>query len=93
MKFEWDIAKNKLNIQKHGLDFADTKELFVNGTLRRFADNRAEYHEIRFIGFGYVQGRLMNVIYTKRRPNIIRIISFRKANQREVKAYETNFKN
>ena len=43
-------------------------------------------------GVGYANDRLVNIVYTKRKPNIIRIISFRKANQRQVKAYEKNIK-
>lgn len=93
MRFEWDRNKNNLNIEKHGLDFEDAKELFVNGTLWRIEDNRIEYKEVRFVGFGYVCHRLMNIVFTKRGSNIIRIISFRKANQREVNFYEQNFKN
>ncbi len=93
MSFDWDVTKNKLNIEKHALDFEDAKELFVNGTLWKIEDNKTDYKEVRFIGFGYANSRLVNIIYTKRAPNIIRIISFRKANRREVKAYENNFKN
>lgn len=86
-------SSNILNIEKHGLDFEDAKELFVNGTLWRVEDIRNEYNKIRYVGFGYVNGRLMNIVYTKRKPNVIRVISFRKANQREIKAYEKKFKN
>lgn len=93
MPFDWDENKNQLNIEKHKLDFEDAKELFLNGTLWKTEDKRAEYKEARFVGFGYVKNRLMNIVYTKRTPDIIRIISFRKANQREVKMYERNFKN
>ena len=93
MKFDWDVTKNKLNIEKHMLDFEDAKELFVNGTLWRLEDTRNEYNETKYVGFGYAIGRLMNIVYTKRKPNVIRIISFRKANQREVRAYEKNFEN
>lgn len=28
MDFEWDEAKNRSNIRKHGLDFADAEEMF-----------------------------------------------------------------
>jgi hypothetical protein len=28
MIFEWDNAKNRANIRKHGLDFADAEEMF-----------------------------------------------------------------
>jgi uncharacterized DUF497 family protein len=93
MPFDWDENKNLLNIEKHGLDFEDSKELFLNGSLWKTEDKRSEYKEVRFVGFGYVKNRLMNIVFTKRIFNIIRIISFRKANQREVEAYEKNFKN
>ena len=93
MQFEWDANKNNLNIEKHGLDFEDAQELFSNRTLWHVEDSRLEYKEVRFIGFGYVKGRLVNIVFTRRDPNIVRMISFRKANQREIKLYEQNFKN
>ena len=55
-------------------------------------DERFDYKEVRFVGYGYVNGRLMNVIYTERSPSIIRIISFRKANSREKRLYEKSIK-
>jgi hypothetical protein len=27
MRFEWDAAKNRLNIRKHGFDFVDAEEI------------------------------------------------------------------
>lgn len=33
MYFEWDKKKNALNIQKHGIDFSDTHELFEQPVL------------------------------------------------------------
>lgn len=93
MKFEWDEKKNQNNILKQGLDFEDCKEMFNNGTLRQSVDNRKNYDEIRYTAYGYINGRLMNVVFTERKPNSIRIISFRKANTREIEKYEKNFKN
>lgn len=87
MKFEWDENKNQANIEKHNADFNDTKSMF-NHDLLVIPDTRVKYQEHRYIGFGYVQGRLMNVVYTERLPDIIRIISFRKANSREQRSYE-----
>lgn len=92
MKFEWDDDKNLINIKKHGLDFEDAKLLFKR-TLWKFEDTRFNYGEIRIVGFGYVKSRLMNVIYTELKPDIIRIISFRRADTREELLYEKNFKN
>ena len=88
MKFEWDEDKNQINIEKHHADFNDAKLMFYNDLLV-IPDVRFDYNEPRFIGFGYVNGRLMNVVYTERLPDIIRIISFRKANNREKRNYET----
>ncbi len=47
-----------------------------------------DYAEIRYTGLGYVNERLVNVVYTKRQPDIIRIISFRKVNSREKNRFE-----
>ncbi len=51
-------------------------------------DLRFDYSEHRYIGYGRIDGRLMVVVYTERLPDIIRIISFRKANYREQKIYK-----
>lgn len=45
-----------------------------------------DYIECRYIGFGHLYNRLVCVAYTERYPDIIRIISFRKANNREKKS-------
>lgn len=87
MQFEWDENKNQINIEKHHADFNDAKIMF-NGDLLIIPDIRFDYNEPRYIGFGYVKGRLMSVIYTERMPDVIRIISFRKANNREQRNYE-----
>ena len=88
-KFEWDEKKNKLNIEEKGLPFEAAKQLF-DYPLQIGLDERKNYNEQRFIGVGEIDGRLMVVVFTKRKPNIIRIISFRKANDREQKKYYTN---
>lgn len=88
MRFEWDEQKNQSNILKNGVDFIDCKEMFFNGALRQYIDDRKNYGEVRYTAYGYVNNRLMNVVFTERKLNIIRIISFRKANHREVVRYE-----
>ena len=91
MQFDWDENKNQTNIEKHHADFNDANNLF-NNDLLVIPDFRFKYSEPRFIGFGYINGRLMNVVYTEKLPDIIRIISFRKANSREKRNYD-NYKN
>ena len=87
MNFNWDQSKNELNIKRHGLDFEFAKLMF-NDDLLVVPDRRFDYQEDRKIGYGKIEGRLMVVVYTERFPDIIRIISFRKANQRENKVYK-----
>lgn len=85
MRFEWDLAKNEVNQQKHEIAFEDVVELFGRKTLE-FEDNRKNYGETRMIAYGEVQGLLLCVVYTWRGQNR-RIISARIANERERSLY------
>jgi uncharacterized protein len=85
--FEWNEAKNRSNIRKHGLDFADAEEMF-RGVLFVDTDNREDYGESRWIGIGAIHGRVAVVVFTERDPDTIRIISLRKASRLESKQYE-----
>ena len=86
-RFEWDENKNRQNIRKHGLDFADAEQMFDSIFLFR-ADIRQDYGESRSIGIGTVRGRTAVVVFAERAPGIIRIISLRKATRHERKEYE-----
>jgi len=87
MKFEWDEAKNKSNIAKHGIPFDDAMIIFSDLEAKTAIDNRFGYGEERKITFGRLEGRLCVVISTEMAGDTIRIISARKANQRESKQY------
>lgn len=87
MRFEWDEAKRTVNLAKHGVDFLDVPEMFT-GPMLIGPDARRDYGEARQIGFGFVRGRLMAIAFTEREPDMIRIISARKANQREETYYQ-----
>lgn len=50
-------------------------------------DIRKDYPEPRFIASGFIDGRLYILCFTPIKDGI-RVISFRKANPREVKNYE-----
>ena len=52
-------------------------------------DSRFIYGEDRYLALGGVDGRVLTVVYTMRN-DVIRIISARKANSREVKKYENS---
>ena len=87
MIFQWDDAKNRANIRKHGLDFADAEELF-RSVLVVDPDTREDYGEGRWIGLGSIRGRIAYVVFTMPNPEAIRIISLRKASRRESEQYE-----
>ena len=84
MRFERDEAKNKENIRKHGIDFADAQEGF-QGPLLVEVDTRQEYGEDRWIGIGSLQKRklVVVIVFTEREPEAIRVISLRKAKKHE----------
>ncbi len=87
MKFEWDEAKNRANIRKHGFDFADAEELF-RGPVLVDPDTREDYGEIRWTGLGSIHVCTVHVVFSEPSPGTIRIISLRKATARERKQYE-----
>ena len=87
MHFEWDKAKNRANIRKHGFDFSEAEEMF-RGVLLVRPDTNEDYGEDRWIGIGMTQGRVALVAFAERQPDIIRIISLRKANREERQQYE-----
>lgn len=92
MRFEWDEAKNKANIRKHGIDFNDVPELFTHPVLT-LLDNRGDYFEERWISIGVLLGIVGVVVHTERAGNIIRIISARKATRREARKYAETIEN
>jgi uncharacterized DUF497 family protein len=85
MELEWDEAKRRSNLRKHGLDFDDAKFLdWDNATV--IEDTRFTYPEPRYWAFARWNGRLHMVAFCMRGDRV-RIISFRKANDREAKRY------
>ncbi len=95
MQFEWDEAKNKQNIKKHGFDLADAAELFTGSTpLLSNLDACQDHGEDRWKGIGMLQRVVVVVVvFTERDDDTIRVISLRKANLREKKIYEEEIKN
>ncbi len=89
MEIEFDPQKNKKNIQQRGLSFADAAQFDFETALFE-TDDRHDYGEQRIRAFGYLNQRLHALVFTKTRSGI-RVISFRKANKREVKRYDATY--
>ena len=85
MDLEWDEGKRRSNLEKHGLDFADAGYLDWE-TATYVEDKRFSYPEPRFWAFATRAGRLYVVTFCTRGVRV-RVISFRKANDREQKRY------
>jgi len=83
--FEWDEDKRASNLAKHGVDFRRAVQIFGDQVFE-VPDRRREYGELRVICLGEIENRVYHAVYTWR-GSIRRIISARKANGREQRAY------
>ena len=86
MDIEFDRDKNKRNVNLRGISFDLVKNFdFVSAIeVKQMIDG-----EIRYFALGYISKRLYALVYTLRGSKL-RVISLRKANQREVNKYEQN---
>ncbi len=86
MKIDFDPEKSKKNVRERDLSFEKSSEFDWENALYT-EDGRRLYPERRFIAMGYLGMRLHVICFTPIDGGV-RIISFRKANSREVKRYE-----
>lgn len=89
LRFEWDRAKDKENIRKHGVAFAEAQTAFFDEKAVRYIDPDDSGDEDRFILLGMsVKLRVLVVCHCFRDgDSVIRIISARKASKSESKDY------
>ena len=87
MNFEWDEEKRRANIIGHGLDFADSWEIF-EGPMLTGLDEREDYGEDRWIAIGLLKGIVVVIVFTESDGDTIRVISLRKALKHERIKYE-----
>jgi uncharacterized DUF497 family protein len=81
MKIEFDPAKRNLTLLHRGLDMAELADVF-SGEPVTLEDTRQDYGETRFITVGFLGPRMVVIVWTQR-GEARRIISLRKANDRE----------
>jgi uncharacterized DUF497 family protein len=86
MKISYDPVKNSANIAVGRPSFDEVAQ-FDFQTAVFTVDNRRDYGETRYRGFGFLGQRLHALVFVET-ANGIRVVSFRKANDREVKRYE-----
>lgn len=86
MRIEYDPVKNAKNMAERGLSFDDAVR-FEFDTALYALDDRKDYGERRIRALGRVGSRVHSLVFIEVADGI-RVISFRKANKREVKLYE-----
>jgi uncharacterized DUF497 family protein len=85
MKLSYDPAKSERNLQERGLSFERVRD-FDFETAKFWEDDRQDYPETRYVALGYLDDRLHVLVFGETEDGI-RVISFRKANDREGKKH------
>ena len=85
IKFEWDAAKARSNLKKHGVSFSEAESVFYDEFAIQFFDEENAELEDRFLMLGFSnESRLLIVCHCERSAGeIIRI--FPPARQPETK--------
>jgi len=93
-KIEWDAGKNAENKRKHGVSFEEASTVFADEHALLLADPDHSTEEDRFILVGFSTSLQILVVCHcyRRRDQIIRIISARKATKSERAVYSERWK-
>ena len=89
IRFEWDEKKNRENQRKPGVSFEEAETVFLDENAIQYFDPDHSKDEDRFIMLGVsLRLRVLVVCHCFRADDsVIRLISARKANKEEAKAY------
>ena len=94
LRFEWDDAKNAENKRKHRVAFEEAETVFYDERVVMVEDDDEAAREERFVLIGLSASlRVLVVCHTyRRREQMIRLISARRANRAERVGYETRWR-
>lgn len=94
LAFEWNQAKARVNLRKHGVSFTEAQSVFYDESAIQYYDEENSGYEDRFILLGLSnESNLLMVSHSEREGTgksdneSIRIISARKATKSESKYY------
>ena len=85
MEIDFDRAKRDAILAERGIDMSRAPEVFA-GPIWTLIDDREDYGEPRHITYGYLDRRMVLLAWTYRGTRR-RIITMRKANEREQRKY------
>jgi len=90
--FEWDLNKYKSNLTKHKVKFEDATTVFDDQLAMTIFDDDHSDYEDRWITIGISKtSKILVVIHTyqiRENSTYIRVISARKATQKEILIYK-----
>jgi hypothetical protein len=89
VKIDYDPSKRAATLGDRGIDFEDAVEVFAGRTLD-FPDDRFDYGEARMLSVGHLRGRMVVIVWAPRGATR-RVISMRKANEREQARFGQRF--
>lgn len=87
MRFEWDPAKAQRNQERHQVTFAEAMEAFFDPNALDDYDAAHSNAETRYNLVGLSSRRLLFIVYSEPAPNVVRIISARKAERKHQRIY------
>lgn len=92
LQFEWDDAKAKANLKKHGVAFDEALSVFADPLARIFDDPDHSEDEPRELIVGFsTKPRLLVVGFTERSGRV-RLVHARRATKAERKRHEENIR-
>jgi uncharacterized DUF497 family protein len=86
----WDESKRQINIQRHGIDFADCTRFFDSPVITK-EDSRYHYGEQRLQSLGLLDGMVVFICWVEREQGA-QLISVRKATKYEQRYYFKHFR-
>jgi len=84
--FDWDDAKAESNLAKHGISFESAAAIFLDPARLDFNASQSGQGERRRKVVGKIEDLIFTAVYAER-GEVIRLISARRANRKECKAY------
>jgi len=85
VKFEYDSLKNRINLEKHNINFEDAQYLWED--INRIKIKARSDSESRYALIASYEKKLWTAFYTIRNEHIIRLISVRRAKKQEERLY------
>ena len=92
MQFEWDEDKLAKNLAKHKISFEEVIPAFFDERAVYYEDTREEYGEQRMVLIGATHNRVVYVAFVELQEDTIKLISARKAEPPEIRAYQRGYR-